>query len=122
MPFIVSSQGCMECHTKEEAISFKNRTTESCSVFCASCHEQTLDLEAHHKVSQRMTTKIPRGIRLLNNRVTCFTCHDLKSKRFDNSSWKAESLYESLFDSKEIYKTYFLIKKNNEGQLCKTCH
>lgn len=119
MPFVNSEKYCAECHTQAETSSFKNRTTKSCSVYCSTCHE---DLGAHHKVDLRLTKKIPKKLEFLNGKIACFTCHNLKSKRFDSVSWKSESLYESWFNSKKVHNTYFLTIRNNEGQLCKKCH
>lgn len=119
MPFVTTSKYCLSCHTKEQASSYKNDTTRSCSTFCKTCHE---DLGGHHKTDMRLKGPASEKAALLDNKVACFTCHDLKKVRFDSSSWKSQSLYESLFNSKKVYSTYFLIEKNNEGQLCKRCH
>lgn len=119
MPFVNSSKYCLECHTRTEAQSFENRLTKSCNVYCETCHQ---DLGAHHKVDQVLEGKTPGDLELLNGRMACFTCHDLDTPRYDSVSWKAESLYESLFSSKKVYRTYFLTIRNNEGKLCKQCH
>ena len=119
MPFVTTAKYCLKCHTREEALSYRNRTTKPCSVYCMTCHK---NLGAHHKVNLFLSGKIPKDIALHKNKVACFTCHDLKKKRFDKVSWKSESLFESMFQSKDIYRTFFLIEWNNEGQLCKKCH
>jgi cytochrome c551/c552 len=119
MPFVQSSESCRECHTPDQVSVFQGNTTKSCSVFCTTCH---LDLGAHHEVNLFLPEKPRATIKLLNNKIACFTCHDLTKKRTDKASWKAESLFERMFQSKPVYPTYFLIMKNNEGQLCKQCH
>ncbi len=119
MPFVTTAKYCLECHSREEALLFRNKVTKSCSVYCMTCHEE---LKAHHTVDRFLTGKVPEAIDLHNNKIACFTCHDLRQKRYDSVSWKSESLFESLFQSKDVYPTYFLIERNNEGQLCKKCH
>ncbi len=119
MPFVKSNEFCNQCHIAEEVSSYKGRTTESCSIYCISCHK---DVGAHHKVDVIMTEKIPQDMKFRSNRITCFTCHDLKKRRFDTTAWKSESLFESFFSQKSIYKTYYLTIKNNDGKLCKKCH
>ena len=57
-----------------------------------------------------------------NKKIACITCHDLNNKRYDKTSWKSESLYDRVFSKPTKYKTYYLVIKNNEGQLCITCH
>ena len=119
MPFVTTAKFCLECHSEEQSVTFRTRTTKSCSTYCKTCHK---DLGAHHKTEMRLKGKDTRKVNLLNGKVACFSCHDLSSKRYDSSSWKAQSLYESLFKGKKVYPTYFLIEKNSEGQLCKRCH
>lgn len=119
MPFVTTASYCLDCHTREEARSFRNSTAQSCSVFCSTCHN---NLGPHHEIDRYVTGDIPQGIILQNEKIACFTCHDLRNSRQDNVSWKAESLYERMFHRKEIYSTYFLVERNNEGQLCKKCH
>lgn len=119
MPFVTSSKYCVQCHTTEEALSFRTRTTKSCNTYCKTCHE---DIGAHHPTNMKLEGTTGKGIALLNDKVACFSCHDLKKKRFDSIPWKAQSLYENLFKSKKVYPTYFMIENNSEGQLCKRCH
>ncbi len=119
MPFVSTAKYCLECHSRQEALVFKVRVTKSCSTYCKTCHK---DLTAHHQVDKFLTGKKPKTLDLHNNKIACFTCHDLQTKRFDSVSWKSESLFESMFGSKDVYRTYFLIERNKDGQLCKRCH
>ncbi len=119
MPFVATNKPCYKCHVPKEADLFKGQTTKSCHVYCSTCHE---DLKAHHKVDARLDGKLPEGLKLNSYKVSCYTCHDLNIMRFDQKSWKSESLYENWFSSKKIYKTYYLTVRNNEGKLCKKCH
>jgi hypothetical protein len=117
-PFIQSTAYCTPCHSKnDKKIIDRNKT---CAELCFTCHKE---IKNHHVINVKMAETHPGELRLTEKkRITCITCHSLDNSRFDNSSWRAESLYEKAFAGKSQYKTYFLIKKNNDGQLCKTCH
>jgi hypothetical protein len=118
-PFLQSGTYCMDCHAKDNKIKITD-TSPVCSQYCVTCHKS---MENHHAINIKIKEQLPDEFVLTaKKRVACFTCHNIKSNRLDTSSWKAESLYEKVFKGEKKYKTYFLIKKNNEGQLCKTCH
>ncbi len=119
MPFVATNKPCYKCHVPKEADLFKGKTTEACHDYCSTCHK---GLKGHHKVDLLMDGKLPKELRFNSYKVTCYTCHDLKTKRFDFKSWKSESLYENWFSNKRIHKTYYLSIRNNEGELCKKCH
>lgn len=118
-PFIRSGNYCIKCHVKDK----RARTADpslACAEFCLSCHR---DVSNHHSINVKILEKLPDGFNLAgSSRLTCTTCHNLKTVRFDTSSWKSESLYEKVFKGSSTYKTYFLVVKNNDGQLCKNCH
>jgi ribosomal protein L37AE/L43A len=57
-----------------------------------------------------------------HKRLACITCHNLTHKRFDTESWRAQSLYESMFKKQKQYKTFYLEINNRKGKLCKQCH
>jgi hypothetical protein len=117
-PFVQSASNCTQCHSKNDRKISDPATP--CSELCFTCH---YDMKNHHAINVKVSGKTPEELRLTGKkRLSCNTCHRPDSARFDSSSWKAESLYEKAFGGKSQYKTYFLIKKNNDGQLCKTCH
>ena len=117
-PFIQSTASCMQCHSKNDKKIINPVIT--CSQFCLSCHK---NIKNHHSIDVKINGKLREEFKLTaKKRLTCTTCHNLNNNRFDTTSWKAESLYEKAFSGKSQYKTYYLIKKNNNGQLCKTCH
>ncbi len=119
-PFIHSKKSCEECHSNNEMKDLLHDSDKICSILCYTCHK---GMQNHHIVDVKINEKLPANFILTRkNKITCITCHDLKNKRFDTSSWKAESLFEKIFTKKSEYKTYFLTKKNDDGQLCKTCH
>lgn len=119
-PFIAGERACIECHRyKKIDVTFEN-TENACSYMCVSCHK---DMDRHHAINVRVTEDVSDNLVLTSRKkLACVTCHRLKTKRYDSESWKAESLYENVFHSKKMYKTYYLVTRNNEGQLCKMCH
>jgi hypothetical protein len=87
---------------------------------CIQCHK---NMENHHKIGMKLKNKISPEILLSkDNKVNCFSCHNISLPRFDNVSWSAESLFSNMLSFKSKYKTYYLRKRNNKGQLCKQCH
>ncbi|MCP4130608.1 MAG: hypothetical protein GY754_06465 [bacterium] len=124
MPFVTSKSSCYQCHKKSEREKLKD-PTRTCKNMCETCHKK--DIENHHPIGDRVKSSIQAKIRKripLNSRkrVTCYSCHNLHINRYAATPWKAESLFDSVFKSKDRYKTYYLTVRNNEGQLCKKCH
>ncbi len=120
MPFISSKSFCSECHQAEDSKFILQNLTNPCDYLCNKCHK---GLELHHKVGMKLAGRLSRKFYLTRKKkIACFTCHDLKTKRYDNTSWRAESLFENIFRKKTKYKTYYLVIKNTKGQLCKKCH
>lgn len=119
-PFSGPQLDCPQCHRDEELKSILKDPVTTCETICLKCHK---NIERHHKVGAKIKETIPGKLRLTRNkRISCFTCHNLNIKRYDKISWRAESLFESIFRSKSKYNTYYLTIKNNDGQLCKECH
>ncbi len=110
---------CLKCHTADEAGSFRGGTGNACSKFCLSCHQM---LDRHHPVNKRMTGKKNGSFVLAKGRTACITCHRINKNRYDSEPWASQSMYDRLFKSSTEYKTYYLIMKNDDGQLCKSCH
>jgi hypothetical protein len=115
--FLSSQEECRQCHNNEEVASFRGRTARSCSNNCLTCHK------SHHKINIWLKRE-PWEVMPLkkDQKITCYTCHNLSQKRFDTTAWKSESLFERFFKKQEMYMTYYLRIKNSEGALCKNCH
>jgi hypothetical protein len=80
-------------------------------------------MERHHLIDRKLPVAPPAALQLTSQGLNgCSTCHDLGQPRFDQVRWKAESLYDRLFRRQPRYRTYFLVFRNDRGQLCKTCH
>lgn len=117
MPFTNSVKYCLECHTEAEAKKYQGRTIQSCNEYCLTCHK------VHHPVGKRMSRNRPENMDFFKrNKIACFTCHNLTIKRYGEESWKSESLFESVFENKDKYLTYYLVINNRKGLLCKQCH
>jgi hypothetical protein len=77
----------------------------------------------HHKVDVVLENEPENGLKLTtDHRDACFTCHDLSRPRYDSARWKAVSLFDKMFRQEARYKTYFLVQRNDSGQLCLNCH
>ncbi len=112
---------CTTCHKDGESRWQSNRH-RPCTPYCTSCHSGE-QLERHHLIGIKVNITPPEGIRLTSDgRSACFTCHDISNKQYDTIRWKAASMFDRMFKSQERYKTYFLVKPNDHGQLCLSCH
>lgn len=119
-PFAGSSACFVECHKAQKIQVTVTDPYNACSYMCLECHK---DMDRHHAVNVRLKGKVSGELVLTSKkRLACITCHRPGNRRFDNISWKAESLYENIFSSKKKHKTYYLVTRNNDGQLCKMCH
>ncbi|MDY6968910.1 MAG: cytochrome c3 family protein [Spirochaetota bacterium] len=120
MPFVSSRSYCTKCHKQTNLKKDKENRLLTCDNLCLTCHK---DRNRHHRVGLIIKDIIPKEFYLTkNNKIACYTCHNLNIKRFDSLSWRAESLFESIFRIKSKYKTFYLSMRNNNGQLCKKCH
>ncbi len=107
---------CKQCHPGSE----RNFINGICCVeSCVKCH----DMKKHHPVKMAVSQADRRQYKLLSRgRMGCITCHDIYSKRYDSVPWRSNSLFDSLFNRQKVYKTFFLVEMNSNGQLCKKCH
>ncbi len=116
------SSACAPCHKDSEA-RWAASQYRACSPYCLSCHAKRPDIVRHHPVGVLLPAKPPAVIRLTaDGRNACFTCHDLSRPRYDSTRWKSASLFDRLFRNEPRYKTYFLLMRNDQGQLCQNCH
>jgi hypothetical protein len=120
MPFVSSKSFCLECHNTSETKRLAN-PSKSCSTYCLTCHKDKK--ENHHKIGIRTKHSPPLDLEYTERgRIACYTCHNLNNNRYDSESWKSQSIFESTFRKQSKYKTYYLVLKNNNGQLCDKCH
>ncbi len=122
MPFLSKPAAeCGGCHPSPGPDPSKDFLARACSFFCLKCHKNVV--EGHHSVGSLIDARLPAVLRLNSKGQTaCITCHDLTRPRFDSEPWKSTSLFSGMFRRSARHNTYFLVQKNNSGQLCRSCH
>jgi hypothetical protein len=123
MPFVADLASCGACHGPgRQSPDAPRDVAHACSTLCTTCHKAD-QTGAHHGVGQALeagsTTSLPLT---KDGRTACVTCHDLTRPRWSDVPWKAQSLFDRTFRSAKRYKTYYLVMRNDRGQLCKACH
>lgn len=116
----MTRSACTLCHTTPKDRPKLHHLGQCCNQNCLRCH---FDMTQHHPVGADIT--IQPGIKLpllTGEKLACISCHDVFSARTDTQSWKSQSLFAKWFQTKTIYKTYYLRINNSDGKLCKMCH
>ncbi len=123
MPFVADPASCAACHGPgRQAPAAPQDVARACSTLCATCHTSGRT-GAHHGVGHALEAGAVTNLPLTNDgRTACFTCHDLTRPRWSDVPWKAQSLFDRTFRSARRHKTYYLVMRNDRGQLCKACH
>jgi hypothetical protein len=120
VPCAAPSTACSECHTNAAEVSGVKVPSGACSQYCMTCHKE---LARHHKVGMTIKGGARLQLRLNSRRqVACTTCHNLDAPRHDSVPWKCQSLFDSVFRRAASYRTYYLVARNNTGELCRNCH
>jgi len=122
-PAASPSSACTSCHSNTPR-SFATNHDSLCTPYCLNCHSKA-EMDRHHTVGTPLpsTADAEHDMQLTaDKKIACITCHDMAQPRYDKVRWKASSLFERLFHQENRYKTYFLAMKNDQGQLCLTCH
>ena len=113
---------CAACHPGDAQARYAASANRPCTSYCRTCHPQA-ELARHHNVGTALVRAPSAVLPLtLDKKTACFTCHLLSRPRYDTVRWKAASLYDRMFRSEPRYKTYFLAIRNDQGQLCLSCH
>jgi hypothetical protein len=113
---------CQTCHKEDGQGRWAMHRGRPCTPYCLTCHAKA-DMAQHHSVDVPLRKALPAPLPLTKEqRMACFTCHDLSRAREDGIPWKAESLFDRLFRKQRRYKTFFLVQRNERGQLCRICH
>jgi hypothetical protein len=113
---------CVACHPGDAASRFAEGATRFCSPYCQTCHAKG-EMARHHNVGVALAQAPSAVLPLTSGKKTaCITCHLLSRPRYDTVRWKAASLYDRMFRGEPRYKTYFLAMRNDQGQLCLSCH
>jgi len=113
---------CAVCHPGDAAARFEASGSRPCKPYCQTCHTKA-QMARHHNVGTALV-RAPSAVLPLtaDHKTACVTCHLLSRPRYDTVRWKAASLYDKLFRGETRYKTYFLAIRNDQGQLCLSCH
>jgi len=120
LPAAEQIRACLSCHASEKEKPKLVDPIRTCDANCKRCHK---DVEKHHPVGPEVEEKEKVSLPLLGDKkVSCISCHDMKTVRYDNRSWKSQSLFGRLFQGHTTYKTYYLRMNNSDGGLCKACH
>lgn len=115
-----SADACMTCHATAEAEELAARITRPCRDMCATCHAFR---EGHHPVGVRLSRPVPAPLLLTKRDTnTCVTCHDVTRPRFESSAWVSQSLFDRAIHRSNRNPTYYLVMRNDRGQLCRNCH
>ena len=112
---------CVSCH--QDALQrWASNQYQPCTPYCISCHKKS-EMDRHHSVGTSLPD-LPENVLTLTSekKIACITCHDLSRTRYDRERWKATSLFDRLFHKENRYNTYFLVMRNDRGQLCLACH
>ena len=111
---------CLKCHDAALAAEIRGRLTSPCSEMCATCHTFK---ERHHAVGVPIAGRVPASL-LLTKKATnaCVTCHDVTRPRYERSAWTSRSLFERVARRSSENKTFYLVMRNDRGQLCRNCH
>jgi hypothetical protein len=113
---------CAPCHPEDAAARWTSHRERPCTAYCHTCH-LAVDMANHHAVDSLLRKPLNAKLPLTTgHRTACFTCHTLAQTRYDRVRWKAESLFGRLFRREPRQKTYFLVTRNDRGQLCRACH
>ncbi|GAB6062734.1 multiheme c-type cytochrome [Deferrisoma palaeochoriense] len=92
---------------------------------CLECHRDK-DLSSLHPVDIRPGSRIPADLPLdEHGTLTCATCHDPHAPAEADEPYVAEPIARrllSVLKGRKRHRTYFLRRRNDEGQLCLGCH
>lgn len=115
-----TAETCARCHKPEETAESSARLNRPCSSLCSTCHEFR---ETHHPVGVPIPGAVPGPLLLTKKRTNaCVTCHDVTRPRFESSAWVSQSLLDRTLRRSKENRTYYLVIRNDRGQLCRSCH
>ncbi|MBF0545929.1 MAG: cytochrome c3 family protein [Candidatus Riflebacteria bacterium] len=105
--------GCIYCHTDN---SDKYVISSSASEWCVKCHPDSETMGHPTKIQATPSSRLPLDS---EKKMNCLTCHSPHRQALATESWVPGSLDQLKNDE---HPTYLLIKRNNNGELCKSCH
>jgi len=126
--FLQDAGGCVRCHvdvprrgTPRDRLRFQRDLVS----LCLDCHREK-DVSALHPVDIRPGDRVPEDLPLdSHGAITCVTCHNPHGPYEAEVPYVAESLSRrilSLLTGRKRYRTFYLRRANDRGQLCLGCH
>ncbi len=116
------ASACAACHREDASSRWAANREFPCTPYCLTCHPPA-EMDQHHTVGVHLAKPLQAPLRLTeDHRMACSTCHHMAGPRLDTQRWRAESLFGRLFRTQDAYPTYFLVLRNDRGQLCRACH
>lgn len=117
---------CAGCHGEVPRKGARVRFVKDVVAICLDCHYDK-DLSTLHPVDVRPGTKVPRDLPLDDRgAITCGTCHDPHRPADAAQPFVAQRLYERLLSAftrkDKRFQTFYLRRRNDQGQLCLGCH
>lgn len=123
--FLRDRRHCLDCHAEVPRRGATLRFKKDVVTLCLDCHREK-DLSALHPVDVRPGSKVPRDLPLDDRgAITCATCHNPHRPAEGTEPYVAQPLYERLLSAlggDRQYRTFYLRRRNDEGQLCLGCH
>ncbi|MBI5017003.1 MAG: hypothetical protein HZB55_16150 [Deltaproteobacteria bacterium] len=123
--FLSDRRHCMDCHADPPRKGVRPRFKKDVVALCLDCHREK-DLTALHPVDVRPGSKVPRDLPLdERGAITCATCHNPHQALEAEVPYVAQPLYQrllSVLGRGRRYRTFYLRRRNDEGQLCLGCH
>ncbi len=113
---------CVVCHSAPSGGGELRRDAVS---LCLECHGDK-DLSTLHPVDIRPGARVPDDLPLdERGTIHCATCHDPHGPHEADEPYVSPSLAErlvSLVTGRKRYRTFYLRRPNDRGQLCLGCH
>ncbi len=126
--FLNDRKECQRCHVevpRRGAPAGSLRFHKDLVSLCLGCHTDK-DLSTLHPVDIRPGFRVPRDLPLdEHGTITCSTCHDPHGAPVAPVPYVAETLGKRLLSvvtRKKEHKTFYLRRRNDQGQLCLGCH
>ncbi len=116
---------CGRCHVDSGNGTDPTTFRKDIVSLCLECHGDK-DLSRLHPVDIRPGLQVPPDLPLdEHGTITCATCHDVHGASEADQPHVAQALGRrllSLFTGQTKHRTFFLRRRNDEGQLCLGCH
>lgn len=124
-----TADSCLSCHTEMPQDLPKNGRLSEVKRhefhtdgigMCSGCHDPA---SAKHMLGKFSPEQLPAHMALSKDgKVTCLTCHFMHGELNDTQPWANVGLFDRMFASEKLFRTYLLRENNANGELCLICH